>query len=253
MTKTKEVADWKSAMAEVAKHVVEQVDHDGMPVISLQGGRMSLNDQLVPGDNLDCIILATTFERAWYDRPYDADDKASPDCFALGAEQYDLAPHENVPNPPSDTCKGCPMAEFGSAKQGKGPACKTRAKMVVMPAPEGLTADMITAEDAQMAIFKTQPTSVKGFSGKGGYTKKLAEKGLATWGVVSNILVRPSKKYLHETLFEAVRPLGADDLMAASYSRVPEAVEALKQAYTYDDDDEDKPKSDTGTADSTKY
>jgi hypothetical protein len=255
MTKTKAVAtaDWKAAMAKDVQVVATQVDHDGMPQISLKGGRMSLNDQLVPGDKLDVVILAHCFEKTHYDRPYDAEDKNPPDCFAIGDDQYNMIPHPNVPNPPSDSCKACPFAEFGSAKQGAGPACKTRAKLVVMHAPEGVTAGMICDKDAQMAIYKTQPTSVKAFSGKGGYLKKLAQKGLPVWGVVTDMAVIPHDRFLHQTTFEALRPLGNDDLMAAAFSRIPEAEEGLKQAYTYEDDAEDKPESDVGTADSTKY
>jgi hypothetical protein len=255
ITKTKEVAtsNWKEAMAKDAQQVATQVNHDGLAQISLKGGRMSLNDQLVAGDRLECIILAHTFQRAWYDREYSADDKAAPDCFAIGDDQYNMLPHENVPNPPSDNCKGCPMAEFGSAKQGAGPACKTRSKMVLLHAPEGVTADMISDKDAQLVVYNTQPTSVKAFAGKGGYLKKLAGKGLASWGVVTELSVIPHDRFLHQTTFEALRPLGADDLMEAAYSRIPEAEEGLKQAFTYEDDAEDKPAADTGTADSTKY
>ena len=254
MTKTKEVAtsDWKEAMAKEAKAVATQVDHEGLAQISLKGGRMSLNDQLVKGDSLECIILAHTFQRTWYDRVYSPDDKAAPDCFAIGEDQYNMFPHPNVPDKPADACKGCPMAEFGSAKQGAGPACKTRAKMVLMHAPEGLTAAQIADPDAQMVTYSTQPTSVKAFSGKGGYLKKLAGKGLSSWGVVTELAVVPSDRFLHQTTFEALRPLVDDPARAAAYARIPEAKKALLQAFTYEDD-ADKPEEDTGTADSKKY
>jgi hypothetical protein len=252
MTKEVATSNWKEAMAKEAKAVAVQVNHDGMATISLKGGRMSLNDQLVAGDRLECIILAHTHQRTWYDREYSADDKAAPDCFALGDDQYNMIPHDNVPNPPSDGCKGCPMAEFGSAKTGAGPACKTRSKMVLMHAPEGITPAMIADKDAQMVIYNTQPTSVKAFSGKGGYLKKLAQKGLASWAVVTEVAVIPHDRFLHQTTFEALGPLDGDDaMMAAIHARIPEAMTGLLQAFTYEDDD--KPAADTGTAESKKY
>ena len=253
MSKSKEVStsNWKEAMAKEAGAVAIAVDHDGMPQVSLKNGRMSLNDQLVEGDHLECVILAHTFQRTWYDRPYSADDKAAPDCFALGDDQYNMFPHGNVPDAPSDSCKGCPMAEFGSAKQGKGPACKTRSKMVLMHAPEGITSEMIADKDAQMVIYNTQPTSVKAFAGKGGYLKKLAGKGKASWSVVTDLKVEPSDRFLHQTTFEALRPL-SDELCEAVYGRIPEAEVGLKQAFSYEEE-ENKPAADTGTAASKKY
>jgi hypothetical protein len=253
MSKSKELVDWKAALGKQIDTVKKAVDHDGIPVISLKNGRMSMNDELLPNDEIEVVILAHTYERMWYDRAYDPDDKSGPDCFALGEDQYDMYPHENVPKPPNDACKGCPMAEFGSALQGKGPACKTRAKLLVMPAPANLDAAMLTSKDAEFALYKTQPTSVVNFSGKKGYLKSLAANGMACWGAVTKISIKPHPKKMNETTFQAMRPLGEDAMMAAAYSRVPEAQEALLQAYTYEDEDEDKPKSETGTVGNSKY
>jgi hypothetical protein len=253
MTKTKELTDWRAALAKQIDVVNKTVEHSGTPVISLKNGRMSLNDELLPNDEIEVVILAHTFERMWYDRAYDADDKSGPDCFALGSDQYDMYPHKNVPKPPNDSCKGCPMAEFGTALQGKGPACKARAKLLVMPAPVDLDASMLTSKGAEFALYKTQPTSVVNFSGKKGYLKQLAANGMACWGVVTKIAVKPHPKKMNETTFKAVRPLGNDAMMAAAFSRITEAEEALLQAYTYEDEDEDKPKSETGTVGNTKY
>jgi hypothetical protein len=253
MTKSKEVVDWKAALNQQIDVVKKMVDHDGIPVISLKNGRMSMNDELLPNDEIEVVILAHIFEKSWYDRAYDPDNKDGPDCFALGTDQYDMYPHENVAKPPNDSCKGCPMAEFGTALQGKGPACKTRAKLLVVSAPSDLDAAMLNSKDLEFALYKTQPTSVVNFSGKKGYLKQLAANGMACWGAVSKIMIKPHPKKMNETTFAAVRPLGDDAMMAAAFSRIPEAEAALLQAYTYEDEDADKPKSETGTAGKTKY
>jgi hypothetical protein len=253
MTQSKAVStDWKAALKSQVAVVDSMTDTDGLPQISLKNGRMSLNDNLLPNDEIEVVILAHTFERTWYDRPYDADDKNPPDCFAIGDDQYALEPHANVPNPPNDVCKGCPMAEFGSAKQGAGPACKTRAKLLVVNAPANISAEDLLSKDLEFALYKTQPTSVVNFSGKGGLLKKLASGGLACWGAVTKIMIKPHPKKMNESTFELVRPLGDDAMMAAAFSRLPEAHEALKQAYSYEITG-DKPVSETGTVDSTRY
>jgi hypothetical protein len=253
MTKSKEVVDWKAALNQQVDTVKKMVDHDGIPVISLKNGRMSMNDELLPNDEIEVVILAHIFEKSWYDRAYDPDNKDGPDCFALGDDQYNMFPHDNVPKPPNDSCKGCPMAEYGTALQGKGPACKTRMKLLVVAAPANMDADFLTNKDLEFALYKTQPTSVVNFSGKKGYLKQLASNGMACWGAVTKIMIKPHPKKMNETTFSAVRPLGDDAMMAAAFSRIPEAEAALLEAFTYEDEDKDKPVSETGTAGSSKY
>lgn len=248
-SKSKEVsADWKEALKkQVAVTQAAKAEVNGIPHISLKGGRMSLNDQYIPGDDLQCIILASTVEKSWYDRPYDPDDNSPPDCFALGKKQSLMEPHENVPMPPSDNCKSCPMAEYGTARQGKGPACKTRMRLLVMPVPDNVTADMIRGKEAEMAIYKTQPTSTVNFNGAGGagkapgYQKVLAEQGITPWAVISKVRVLPHNKKLHETTFHLVKPLTEDDLLAAAFSRCEQAELDVAQPYTYPEADENAP------------
>ena len=70
--------------------------------------------------------------------------------------------------------------------------------------------------------------------------------------MVTNIAVVPHDRFLHETQFEAQRDLGSDELMAAVYSRIPEAAKALLTPYVYEEDDT-KPVSETKTTGKTKY
>lgn len=247
MPSKKEVsASWKKALEAESREVVEkEPDYTGIQSISLRHGRMTLNDVELPGSQIQCIIVGSVIERSWYDRPYNADDKQPPTCFALGDVMSELAPHENVPAPPSATCKLCPLAEFGTALQGKGPACKTRIRLLVVPAPDNITSKDLV--DPDKAFIKVSPTSVANFNGLGlggktpGYEKALAMKGLAVWSVVTRITNKPHPKKMAEVTFEFLKSNVADEpLMAASYAVVEASASELSAPYEYDDDDDER-------------
>jgi hypothetical protein len=225
--------------------MVREPDYDGIPTISLRHGRMTLNDKELPNSELQCIIVGSMLERSWYDRAFDADDKQPPECFALGHVASEMAPHENVPNAPSAQCKGCPLAEFGTAMQGKGPACKTRMKLLVVPASDNIKpADLV---EPDMAYIKVSPTSVVNFNGLGtggkapGYEKALAAKGIAPWGAITIVRNKPHPKKMAEVTFEFVRSMEQDEkLMAASYALAVKSEEDLSVGFSYEED-ADKP------------
>ena len=252
MSDKKEISlDWKKALkAESQDVVIREPDYDGIQTISLRHGRMSLNDKELPGSELQCIIIGSMLERSWYDRPFDADDKAPPDCFSLGHVASELEPHENVPAPPSQKCKGCPLAEFGTALLGKGPACKARMKLLVVPAPDNIKPEDLV--DPDMAFIKVSPTSVVNFNGLGtggkepGYEKQLALKGLAPWGAISIVRNKPHPKKMAEVTFEFVKSNLRDEaLMAASYALAAQAEKELLVGFEYADDADDKPAPET--------
>ena len=121
---SKEIVDWKSALVADAKKT-QVAESTGGNFISLKGGRMTYQEQTVPNDQLECIVVANVHERTMYDRPYDPDDTGPPDCFAQATDAGDLVPHPNVPNPVHPTCRGCPKAEFGNATFTKATVAKT--------------------------------------------------------------------------------------------------------------------------------
>jgi hypothetical protein len=239
------VADWKKALGkQIAVAQAQTPETSGIPHISLKHGRMTLNDTALPGDEVQCIILASALERTWYDRPYDPEDTGPPECFSLGDKMAGLVPHENVATPPSNACKACPMAEFGTARQGKGPACKTKLRLCLMPVSSVPTVAQISDENAEMAILKVSPTSVVNFNGLGGagkpvgYEVGLANQGVTPWAVISKVMVRPHNKKMHEVSFSLIKPLGDDDLLAAAYNKSALAEEAVLSPYTYEAHDE---------------
>ena len=229
--KKKEVASWKAALAADAEKTA-LAERPVSTFISLKGGVMAINDDIIPGNMLECVIVANAHERTYYDRPYDADDDGPPACFAQAIDGQDLVPHSNVPEPVSSACKGCPKAEFGTALQGKGPACKTRRKMVVMPV--SVLADPTKIGEAELATLAAPPTSVKNFSQ---YANKVASSaGLPPWAVKTMISVAPHPKKQFEVSFATTGPVVDEDCLAGIHGRIQEAEGLLLNPYTYDND-----------------
>lgn len=74
-----------------------------------------------PGPMRGVVVDFVAFN-AYYDRVFSEKDKTPPACFALGAvKPKDLVPSDTSPRKQNDTCKGCPLNEFGS--KGAGKAC----------------------------------------------------------------------------------------------------------------------------------
>jgi len=232
MTKKQEVVSWKEQIKADAKKVALNEGTDSS-AITIQHGRMMYREQEVPDNTMRAIVIATSTERCYYDKPYDPDKISSPRCFAQSLESRELVPHENVVEPMAPTCAECPMAEFGSAKVGKGPACKTYRKIMLLP-------EKVLPEDVpkvEMAYLKVSPTSVKNWSK---YAQQLvASAGLPPWAAVTQIKVVPDKKTIHQVTFSGIGPIDDDELLSAVHARIEEAEKKLMTPYTYEDEEEE--------------
>lgn len=231
---SKELASWQQDLQKDAKEVAHNEGSDSSAIV-IQHGAMMYHDQPVPNNELDVIVVASTTERCYYDKPYDPDIISSPACFAQSLETRELVPHENVPEPQADSCAECPLAEFGSAKTGKGPACKTYRKLIFIPA-DTAAGDVPKAE---LAYLKVSPTSVKNWQK---YAQQLvASAGIPPWAARTQIKVVPDKKTIHQVTFNGLEPIEDDELLAAIHGRIEEAEGMLLKPYTYEDnEDSDK-------------
>lgn len=174
------------ALMEAAAKKAAVEENSGIPFISLKGKKFSIGDEKVGykddtlGLAIRCVIVATVFDFTWYDRPYDSSSEEfnPPACFAIGADQYDLVPHEDSPIPQSSNCIECPMNQFKSAANGKGKACRNGRRLLVAYINDDGSADL-----DNLAILSLSPTALRGFSS---YLKKVSEvKGLPIWSVAT--------------------------------------------------------------------
>jgi hypothetical protein len=61
-------------------------------------------------------------------------DGSAPTCYSFNGIQ----PHANSEEPESDLCRGCQWDKLGTAKQGKGKACKTKASDWIIEVPDNI-------------------------------------------------------------------------------------------------------------------
>lgn len=101
----------------------------------------------------DFVIVDFVSRNEFYDRDYDRDTIVPSACFAIGTVIKDLTPSDNSPVKQADTCKECPMNEFGS--KGKGKACSNCYLLAVLP-PDADT-------DTPIYTIKVSPTGRKSF------------------------------------------------------------------------------------------
>jgi hypothetical protein len=232
---TKELASWQEDLVSHAKAVAHNEGTDSS-AIKIQHGAMMYHDQPIPNNELDVIIIASSTERCLYDSPYDPDKISSPDCFAQSLETTGLVPHENVPEPRAEDCTTCPLAEFGSAKQGKGPACKTYRKLIMIPAGTELE----DIPKAEMAYMKVSPTSVKNWSK---YAQQLVSSaGVPPWAATTKVKVVPDKKTIHQVQFSGIGVIEDGDMLSAIHARIDEAETKIMQPYTYEEEEEESSK-----------
>jgi len=201
---------------------------------------MTIMDTPVPNNEIECVIVSVGVERTWYDRAYDPDDKSPPECYAQKMGNDDtfnptMIPATNVPEPPAKSCAECDNSKMGSAKQGKGPACKTRRRIAVIPASHVNDPSKI---GTQVVLVSVPPTSGQNFSK---HINGLSAQGLPPEAAITKIKYGPSRKVMFEMTFEAVQPIEDEDFLRAIFPRVKgdEWGPLLLAGYSYEEPEEE--------------
>jgi hypothetical protein len=160
---------------------------------SAKGGVLSLGGQKLKDNLVDVIVLEFSAKNTYYSGPYNEDNPAPPDCFAIElAEGKDfedkLEPHANSTEPVADRCFGCKFNEFKSGDNGKGKACKNRRDLAVLPADvldHEDPADVAKAIlDSDLAVFSVSPSNISVWKS---FVAGLARAKLPLWGVTTRI------------------------------------------------------------------
>jgi len=153
-----EVAIPESMRDLLAKRLEDQKQHENtgskVVYVSTKGKRFKIGDEKLP-DKFDVIIAAAAFEKTYYEDAYDPEVKATPSCYALSLSDP-TEPNVQSPNPQSKSCIDCPHNEFGSAKIGKGKACKDARRLMMFAWNETSGADF-----SQVAQLKVAASSLK--------------------------------------------------------------------------------------------
>lgn len=238
MANGKELATWKEQMAARVQEVQEE-EQPALSVLSLSSGMMQIGDAVVPNNKMDVVILAMGTERTFYDRPYDPDDKSPPECYSQKIGNDDtfnptMVPADNVPEPVSDSCMSCPKSKMGSADAGRGPACKTRRKLICAPASVVGNAEAL---GKQLLIVNVPPTSGKALTQ---YVQGLVGQGLPPEAAITTISYGPDKKTMFAMKFDGVSPIQDDATLGAIFNRIEEFKPMVIQPYNYEFEEEEE-------------
>ena len=241
---TTAVTNWEEEMAAQAKAAAAQEAHvGGGQFFSTRAGVLACDGQALPGNEMAVLIVDGILENVYYADQFDADDIASPVCFAFGREEADMAPHLNVTQNGTaqhETCKGCEKNEFGSSNTGRGKACGNRRRLALLPAGtfDKRKGEFTAIDDpahyskTDVRYLKVPPTSIGAYAA---YVKQLAG-GIKRppHGVFTKISLRPHAKKQFEVVFEALAEV-PNELLGAVMERHKQEMSLIEFPYQLSD------------------
>jgi hypothetical protein len=240
---------WDQKMADAAaKSAKAEKPVSGLQGISLQGGILTVDEEPVPGNELDVVVLVAVHENQYYAEAYDADKKAIPSCFSFGDPDGDepedsMAPHAEATDKQGDDnglCANCWANAMGSAPVGRGKACKNVRRLAL------ITADTLESPAAvletEVRVLKVPVMSVKGWAL---YVRNQLNEELKRpyWGVVTTIKVVPDKKSQFRVTFAFKELVDfTDELYEAIEKKINEVKPQLTTPYVKLEDAEPAPR-----------
>jgi hypothetical protein len=221
-----EVVNWKERLATSAKDVAA-LERPQLSTISLRGGFIQYMGQPVPGNKLDVVVVASGFQKRYYDKPFDANKPVNPVCFALSLDGQDMVPSDESTDKQAETCDACPMGAWGSdPKGGRGKACKDARRLVVIPVA-ALTDDE-AVKKAEMAMITLPVMSQKYWAN---YVNQIAsEYERPPWGMITQITTKPDPKAQFLVQFNAVGTV-AEQFLGPVHGRIEMAQQTILTPY----------------------
>lgn len=189
--------------------------------LSTQGGQLKYQGNPVPGNRLEVIVLAAVHRNVYYSERFNPNDIKNPDCFALAESEDDIQPHENVSKPKAQHCQDCTLGQWKSDPNGgKGKACKQSRRLVLIPASDGMTEEVI--KKAEMAILDLPVTSAKAY---GNFVNVTASTtGLPPYAVVCEVTETPDPKTQFKVNLQPIRVAGGAEVIRALKARKEDAL-----------------------------
>jgi len=225
---------WDEKLAGYGKEVAA-LERPSLAQISLRAGVMKYQDQIVPGNKLDCLIIASVFENRWYPNKFDPNKRENPGCFALSVNGKDMTPHDTSPQLQSDACETCPQFQWGSAPDGgRGKACKQVRRLALLPATILKDTDVDKIATAEMALMSVPVTSGKNWAN---YVNNLSnEYHRPPWAVLSTVYVEPDPRTQFQVKFKYLGFV-SDEYLEAVEKRYLSATDVLMTPYDFSGSD----------------
>lgn len=239
LSASRELQPWEAEMAAEAKAAAKAEQLTGLKVIKTRGGVMKIDDEIVEGNAIRCIILASLHENQFFTSAFDPDTPAPPACYAFGDPTREkpedgMAPHEKSTDKQSELCANCWANQMGSADVGRGKACRNvrRLALVTEDALEDLSG-------ADIRLLKVPVMSTQGWSK---YVHQLSDDmQRKCWGVVTEVSVVPDDKSQFRINFEFQELVNFDqDLYEQMKKKAGAAMQMLQAPYP-DFTEEEKP------------
>lgn len=213
---------WKEKMAAVtAQAAAAEAPKGGF--LSFKGGNMSYDDNMIPGNKMEVVVVDFLLENGMFREKYNAAKPASPMCYAFGREEADLKPHEDCEEPQHTQCgipgqEGCcPNNEWGSDPEGgRGKACKNSRRIALMSA-DVLTQGPEAVKKANVVMCKIPVTSIKLFSKF--VNECTAVLGVPPFGVITELSTKPHPTSLFTVNWKILDKVVGDDKMEALYNK----------------------------------
>jgi hypothetical protein len=170
------IVKWDEELAKQAKVAAGMEESTAVgQFFSVKGGVLTWNDSPIQGNQLPVIIADAILENVYYKNEYDPENPEPPTCFAFGREESLMQPHKvsvECKCAQADTCKECEWNEWGTARKGRGKACKNVRRLAMIAAGILDTTGKFTPfEDPEEALgkstigyFRLPVTSVKGYA-----------------------------------------------------------------------------------------
>lgn len=196
----------QNALAEVKENLAS-VENYRLPRAKLTSEGFELAEGEEPVEELEGILVHAKKTNVYYDKPFNPADVTPPTCFSLDGEK----PDKSIAKPVFATCKGCPMAEFGTNSMKSGKACRNlKPLFLIRPTEDGLS-----IIPRQITIT---PTSLKAANQ---YLMDLTERGLNYRKVVTKITTfKDNKADTYRKLkFSMVRKLSEQDAIDVNVLR----------------------------------
>jgi hypothetical protein len=236
MMSTNLPVNWNEELAKSAKEIAK-AERPSVSGISLKAGVMQLAGTPVPGNKLNCVIVASLHEQKYFPDRYDPNKIVAPACFSFSESGEDMAPHSAAKDKQSETCASCQHYQWGSDPNGgRGKACKAVRRLALLPASALLSEGVVNS--SEMAILTVPVTSVRNW---GNYVNQLSnEHARPPWAVLTEVSVVPDAKTQFKVLF-TMKGIVSDEYLAAMQGKLEAAETVLSQPYEYTEEQE-KPK-----------
>jgi len=219
-----QVNKYEEELAKFAVQAASQVQVGASNFISTRGGRLSYQGNPVPGDKMNVIVVASMLENHYYTDRFDAENPASPKCFAFSETGDGMGPHEMSEAPQSELCAKCQQNEWGSADIGRGKACKNIVRLGVIT-EDGLE-DVGAAE---LAVIKIPVTSVREWAN---YVSQIASTlKRPPFAVVTEVSIVPDPKTQFKLKFKLIGQITDGDTIQEIMDRRELVLNELARPY----------------------